>query len=73
MRVKRSTTGEQSEMDERDDKRIRSIVRSELIGIFEDAKVQLGTTKDPTGLGRKALDGLASMIRRRDEAESETE
>ena len=60
-------------MDERDEKRIRSIVRSELIGIFEDAKAQLGTTKDPTGIGRKALDGLASMIRRRDEAESETE
>ena len=60
-------------MDERDEKRIRSIVRSELIGLIEDAKAQLGTMKDPTGIGRKVLDGMASLIRHREAAESETE
>jgi hypothetical protein len=59
-------------MAEPDEKRVRAIIRSEIIEILEDAKAQLGTTKDPTGIGRKVLDGLASLIRRRDAAESES-
>lgn len=51
-------------MTETDEKEIRAIVRDELLGIVTDAKELLGS-KDPTGMGRKALDGLANVIRRR--------
>ncbi len=44
---------------------IRTVVRDELIGILQDAKTQLGTSKDPTGIGRKALEGLVNLIRAR--------
>jgi hypothetical protein len=44
---------------------IRTVVREELIGILQDAKTQLGTSKDPTGIGRKALEGLVNLIRAR--------
>jgi hypothetical protein len=50
--------------EERDE--VRAIVREELIGIIEDAQAKLGTTKDPTGIGRKVLGGLASLIRTRE-------
>jgi hypothetical protein len=50
----------QTESDE-----IRALVREELIGIIEDAQTQLGTVKDPTGMGRKVLDGMISLIRKR--------
>ena len=50
--------------EERDE--VRAIVREELIGIIQDAQAKLGTTKDPTGIGRKVLEGLASLIRKRD-------
>jgi hypothetical protein len=52
-------------MTETDEKEIRAIVRDELIGIINDAKELLGTGKDPTGIGKKALEGLANVIRRR--------
>jgi hypothetical protein len=41
---------------------IRTIVRDEMIGILQDAKTKLGTSKDPTGIGRKALEGLVNLI-----------
>lgn len=50
-----------------EEKKIRAVVRSELIGILQDAQEALGTKKDPTGMGRKALEGLATLIRRREQ------
>jgi hypothetical protein len=52
-------------MTKADENEIRSIVRSELLGIIDDAQQALGLMKDPTGMGRKALEGLANLIRRR--------
>jgi len=52
-------------MTEANDKEIRAVVRDELIGIINDAKELLGVGKDPTGIGEKALEGLANVIRRR--------
>lgn len=43
---------------------VRRIVRDEFLGIIADAKAQLGM-KDPTGFAKKALDGLASVVRHR--------
>jgi hypothetical protein len=51
-------------MPEIDEKRVRAIVQDELLGILTDARALLGT-KDPTGMAKKALDGLANVIRRR--------
>lgn len=53
-------------MEEKDKKEIRAIVRSELLEILQDAQDALGLKKDPTGMGRKALEGLATLIRRRE-------
>jgi hypothetical protein len=53
-------------MTEEEKNEVRAIVRDELIGIIQDAQAKLGTTKDPTGIGRKVLEGLASLIRTRD-------
>jgi hypothetical protein len=53
-------------MTEEERNEVRGIVRDELIGIIQDAQAKLGTTKDPTGIGRKVLEGLASLIRTRD-------
>ena len=55
-------------MIETEEKDVRAIVRSELLGIINDAKELLGTGKDPTGIGKKALEGLANVIRRREPA-----
>lgn len=55
-------------MTDADEKQIRIIVQDELIGILNDAHEQLGVKKDPTGMARKALDGLANLIRSRREA-----
>lgn len=52
-------------MTQADEKEIRSIVQDELLGIINDAQEKLGLMKDPTGMGRKALEGLANLIRRR--------
>ncbi len=54
-------------METTDEKKIRAIVRSELLGILQDAQDALGLKKDPTGMGKKALEGLATLIRRREE------
>lgn len=51
-------------MTEADNQEIRRIVQDELLGILADAKAMLGG-KDPTGFGKKALDGLAGVIRLR--------
>jgi hypothetical protein len=53
-------------MTEADEERIRSIVRDELLGIIGDAQESLGMKKDPTGMGRRALEGLADMIKERE-------
>lgn len=55
-------------MTNAEEKEIRIIVQEELIGILNDAHEQLGVKKDPTGMARKALDGLASLIRSRRDA-----
>ena len=53
-------------MTEAEEKDVRAVVRSELLGIINDAKELLGVSKDPTGIGKKALEGLANVIRRRE-------
>jgi hypothetical protein len=55
-------------MTKAEEKEIRRVVQDEFLGIITDAQQALGVMKDPTGLGRKALDGLASLIRRRQSA-----
>ncbi len=55
-------------MTEADRKEIRSIVQDEIIGILADAQGAVGLKKDPTGMARKALDGLAGLIRQRQQA-----
>jgi hypothetical protein len=52
-------------MTETDEKEIRTVVQDELLGVINDAKELLGVGKDPTGIGKKALEGLANVIRRR--------
>ena len=52
-------------MTETNEQEIRAVVRDELLGIINDAKELLGVGKDPTGIGKKALEGLANVIRRR--------
>ena len=52
-------------MTETEENKIRVVVQNELLGIINDAKELLGVGKDPTGIGKKALDGLANVIRRR--------
>ena len=52
-------------MTDTEEKQIRAVVQNELLDIINDAKELLGVTKDPTGIGKKALDGLANVIRRR--------
>jgi hypothetical protein len=52
-------------MTETEEKKIRAVVQNELLGIINDAKDLLGVGKDPTGIGKKALEGLANVIRRR--------
>jgi hypothetical protein len=46
------------------EKEIRLIVQDEFLGILEDAREALGK-KDPTGIGKKALEELSAIIRRR--------
>ena len=57
-------------MTETDKQEVRRIVQDEIIGIINDAKALLGLGKDPTGIGKKALDGLASVVRRRQQPAS---
>jgi hypothetical protein len=55
----------ESEMSEAEENKIRAVVQQELLGIISDAQEALGVTKDPTGMAKKALEGLANVIRRR--------
>jgi hypothetical protein len=52
-------------MTKADEEKIRLVVQNELLAIISDAQESLGTKKDPTGMGRRALEGLADLIRRR--------
>jgi hypothetical protein len=52
-------------MTKADEKKIRTIVQEELLGIINDAQESMGMKKDPTGMGRRALEGLADLIRSR--------
>lgn len=52
-------------MTEAEQKEIRAVVQDEILGIISDAQQLLGMGKDPTGIGKKALEGLANVIRRR--------
>ena len=58
-------------MTEADEKQIRLVVQNELLAIITDAQDFLGTKKDPTGMGRRALEGLADLIRRRQSTQAE--
>lgn len=52
-------------MSEADEQKIRTVVQQELLGIIGDAQKSLGATKDPTGMVKRALEGLANVIRKR--------
>ncbi len=52
-------------MTKADEEQIRRVVQNELLAIISDAQDSLGMTKDPTGMGRRALEGLADLIRNR--------
>lgn len=58
-------------MTEADEKRIREIVREELLGMIKDGEEMLGMKKDPTGMARKALGGLAGLIKDRQRADDD--
>lgn len=52
-------------MKEIDENRVRQIVQDELLGIIKDGQEALSRMRDPTGMGKKALEGLANLIRKR--------
>lgn len=52
-------------MTEADANEIREIVRDEILGIIKDGEEKLSLMKDPTGMGRKALQGLANLVKNR--------
>lgn len=52
-------------MTKADEKKIRAVVQDEMLAIISDAQESLGMKKDPTGMGRRALEGLADLIRER--------
>jgi hypothetical protein len=58
-------------MTKADEKKVRAIVQDEILGIISDAQESLGMKKDPTGMGRRALEGLADLIRDRRAAQNE--
>jgi hypothetical protein len=57
-------------MMEANEREIRLIVQNEILDILQDARDALGS-KDPTGMGKKALEGLSALIRRRQEGAQE--
>lgn len=59
-------------MTEADRQEVRRIVQDEILGILGDARALIGG-KDPTGFGKKALDGLASVVRGRQQPVSNQE
>lgn len=60
-------------MTKADERKIRLIVQDELLGILNDAHESLGVKKDPTGMGRRALDALADLIRSRQASQADEE
>ncbi|HEX8144517.1 MAG TPA: hypothetical protein VF553_18260 [Pyrinomonadaceae bacterium] len=56
-------------MTETEENKVRAVVQQELLGIIGDAQQLLGPMKDPTGMAKKALEGLANVIRKRQPAE----
>lgn len=56
-----------------DEKQVRAIVQDELLGLIQDGQERWGTKKDPTGMGRKALEALADLIRQRQSSGDEIE
>jgi hypothetical protein len=58
-------------MTKADEQQIRAIVQEELLGIITDAQESMGMKKDPTGMGRRALEGLADLIRDRQSTQTE--
>lgn len=58
-------------MTKADEEQIRLVVQNELLAIIAEAQEFLGSKKDPTGMGRRALEGLADLIRRRQTARAE--
>jgi hypothetical protein len=51
-------------MSEADEQKIRAVVQQELLDIIGDAQKALGM-KDPTGMAKRGLEGLANVIRKR--------
>ncbi|MDT5123894.1 MAG: hypothetical protein QOC96_3376 [Acidobacteriota bacterium] len=60
-------------MTKADERKIRAIVQDEMLGIISDAQESLGVKKDPTGMGRRALEGLADLIRSRQASQADDE
>ena len=60
-------------MTKADERKIRAIVQDEMLGIISDAQESLGVKKDPTGMGRRALEGLADLIRSRRASQADEE
>ena len=60
-------------MTKTDERKIRAIVQDEMLGIISDAQESLGVKKDPTGMGRRALEGLADLIRSRQASQADDE
>lgn len=58
-------------MTKADEEKIRRVVQDELLGIISDAQDSLGMKKDPTGMGRRALEGLADLIRSRQSTQTD--
>jgi hypothetical protein len=58
-------------MTKADEDKIRLVVQNELLAIISDAQDSLGMKKDPTGMGRRALEGLADLIRNRQSTQTD--
>jgi hypothetical protein len=58
-------------MKKADEDQIRLVVQNELLAIISDAQDSLGMKKDPTGMGRRALEGLADLIRERQSTQTD--
>jgi hypothetical protein len=71
--VSSQAEGRNNFMTKEDEKQVRSIVQDELLGIIGDAQESMGVKKDPTGMGRRALEGLADMIRSRKASQADDE
>jgi len=66
-----SSGRQEQQMTKADEKKIRAVVQDELLGIISDAQESLGMKKDPTGMGRRALEGLADLIRERQSTQTD--